>query len=330
MSGQSQPKRVDLREAARDLLANRKVDVLIGHEAGSLPLSNAPLIIEASEPDALQKVDSLVFDARCEMNLANYLHKYKLQRVAIVVKGCDSRSVVGLIQEKQVKRENLVILGAPCKGVIDSRLVQKAAAGAPVSAAQIQGNTVLIAAGGVTKHHALDDLIYAGCRDCPARNPVLADCLVADPVPQPDLPEILPEVAATRALDEDKRYELFAAEMGKCIMCYACRNLCPACYCSRCFADDAKPRIVGRSDDPADAMLFHLGRLLHLGGRCTGCGACERGCPMNVNLRLYNDVARAHVLENYGFVAGLNPAEEPPMGCYDTNDDNSFFVDQAR
>jgi ferredoxin len=326
MTPPSQPIRADLRAVAADLLGGRKVDVLIGYEAGSQPLVAAPLIIEAVDPDALHKVESLIFDARCEMNLANYLHKHKGRRVALVVKGCDCRSVVGLLQEKQVEREKLVILGAPCAGVVDVRLVARAVGGVAITSADLRDNALTVHSGACPIHVSLDEVIYAGCRDCPARNPVLADFLVADPVPQPDLPEISPEVTAIRALPSDRRYERFASEMGKCILCYACRNLCPACYCRRCFADDAKPRLVGRTDDPADAMLFHLGRLLHLGGRCTGCGACVRGCPMNVDLRLYNDQGRQHVRENYGFVAGLDPSAEPPLGCYGVNDENGFIL----
>jgi len=66
----------------------------------------------------------LIFDRTCENNLANYLHKLKGKRVGIVVKGCDERSVVGLIQENQVSRDELVIIGAPCDG--DRKLVHLA------------------------------------------------------------------------------------------------------------------------------------------------------------------------------------------------------------
>ena len=317
------PPRADLQSLAGELLRSGKGDVFIGYEAATLPLAAAPLIIEAADPDALQKVGSLVFDARCEMNLVNYLHRHQGRRIAIVAKGCDCRAIAGLLQEKQVERENLVILGAPCEGVLDARLLAVAAGGCPLDDAEIRGGAVAFADG---FQIPLNDVVYPGCHDCPARNPAPADYLIADPVPQPEQPEISPEVAKIKALPPEQRYEKFAAEMRKCILCYACRNLCPACYCRRCFADDAKPRVVSRTDDPADAMLFHLGRLMHLGGRCTGCGACVRGCPMRVDLRLYNDLGRAHVRENYDFAAGLDSDAEPPLACFGTNDNNSFVL----
>ena len=316
----------DLQAVASDLISNRKADVFIGYQSGTLPLSIAPLIIDVADPDALNKADLLVFDARCSMNLANYLHKHKGRRVAIVVKGCDCRSVVGLIQEKQIDRKNLIIIGAHCSGVVDLRLVAEAVHGRHIAKAEIREQVVAVWSAAECIELPLKDVIYAGCHECPAHNPVLADYLIAAPVHQQDLPEISPAVAEVRALSPEKRYELFETEMSRCILCHACRNLCPACYCARCFADETKPRVAGRTNDPADAMFFHLGRLMHLGGRCTGCGACVRGCPMNVNLRLFNDYGRQHVKEHYDFIAGLDQTAEPPLSCYSMADENDFVL----
>ena len=43
--------------------------------------------------------------------------------MAVVAKGCDSRNIVVHLQEGQVQREQLVILGAPCTGMLDRRKV---------------------------------------------------------------------------------------------------------------------------------------------------------------------------------------------------------------
>ena len=332
-------KQVDLKTFARELLTTGKVEVLIGYQAASLPLTAAPLVIHrhagaahgappaanpAGERDMLAKVDALIFDDRCEMNLVNYLHKFKDRKVAIVVKGCDSRSLVGLLQEKQVDRQNLVIIGAPCRGVIDRRLITRAIGCECPVQAERQGEELVLQSHGIVKRLMWKSMLYAGCAECAVHNPVMADVLIGAPVPQPP-PELSTELEAIRKQPPEQRWSKFHKEMSKCILCYACRNLCPACYCKTCFADACKPKWVGRTDDPADAMLFHFQRLMHLGGRCTGCGACVRGCPMHVDLRLYNDHLRGYVKQEYGFMAGMDPAAQPPLAMYSMDDCNEFI-----
>ncbi len=89
----------EIREAARKLLRDKKVQVVIGFEQGSMPLRSRPCFVRKEE-DA----DRLVWDGFCENSLAAYLPKRK-ERAAIVAKGCDSRAVVELIKEKQVQRD---------------------------------------------------------------------------------------------------------------------------------------------------------------------------------------------------------------------------------
>ncbi len=110
----------EIRKTAAGLLSEGKVDVVIGFAAGSLPMRAAPCFITGPE-DAQQ----LVWNSYCLNNLAVYLPGYFIPaphsredkpapKVAIVVKGCDGRSVVGLIKEKQIPRDNLIIIAAPC------------------------------------------------------------------------------------------------------------------------------------------------------------------------------------------------------------------------
>ncbi|NIO18560.1 4Fe-4S ferredoxin, partial [bacterium] len=46
------------------------------------------------------------------------------EKVGIVAKGCDIRSIVGLIKEKQTKREDVFIIGVPCPGIIDRKRIE--------------------------------------------------------------------------------------------------------------------------------------------------------------------------------------------------------------
>ncbi len=67
-------------------------------------------------------VTHLVWDSNCGINLANYLTNRK-EKIGIVAKGCDSRNIVTHIIENKIKRDQLYIIGVPCKGMIDKRKI---------------------------------------------------------------------------------------------------------------------------------------------------------------------------------------------------------------
>ena len=106
-----------IQEIAKRLLSEGKVDVVIGYRQGTIPMMNEPILVR----DPAQ-ADQLYWDSFCGVNLANYLPKRK-ERMAIVAKGCDSRNIVVHLQEGQIKREQLEIIGAPCRGMLDRRKV---------------------------------------------------------------------------------------------------------------------------------------------------------------------------------------------------------------
>ncbi len=112
-----------IQELAKRLLTEKKVDAFIGYRKGTVPMMNEPILVK--DPD---QVDQLYWDSFCGVNLANYLPKRK-ERLAIVAKGCDSRNIVVHLQEGQIKREQLHIIGVPCQGMVDRRKVWAKLAG---------------------------------------------------------------------------------------------------------------------------------------------------------------------------------------------------------
>ena len=78
------------------------------------PLQATPAFVRRPED-----VERLIWDATCENNLVAFLPKYRGKKVGIMVKGCDARAIIGLMQEGQVLRENLRIVGVSCPGVVD-------------------------------------------------------------------------------------------------------------------------------------------------------------------------------------------------------------------
>jgi formate dehydrogenase subunit beta len=86
-----------IREIARRLLKECKVEMVIGFAQGSMPMMNEPCFIRSAD-DA----DQLVWDSNCGINLANYLtNPDKEEKIGIVAKGCDSRNIVTHIHGKQ-------------------------------------------------------------------------------------------------------------------------------------------------------------------------------------------------------------------------------------
>ena len=105
-----------IQEEAKKALESGEVGLVIGYGAGSVPFKTTPVFVEKPED-----VDKLVWNTACVNNLAVYLPKLARDRkVAVVAKPCDIRSIVTLIREKQLKRENVFIIGINCGAVIDA------------------------------------------------------------------------------------------------------------------------------------------------------------------------------------------------------------------
>ncbi|UCG79574.1 MAG: 4Fe-4S ferredoxin, partial [Desulfobacterales bacterium] len=109
-----------IRETAIGLLRENLVDAVLGFRKGTVPMMCQPVLIATPED-----VDTLHWDSFCGVNLANYLSK-RQERIAVVAKGCDARNIVVHILENQIKRDQLFIMGIPCKGMVDPRKVRRA------------------------------------------------------------------------------------------------------------------------------------------------------------------------------------------------------------
>jgi ferredoxin len=307
-----------MREKARELLTDGKVDVIIGYERGSVPLRSAPCFI--TDPD---DVERLIWEPSCGINLANYLKERKI-KVGIIAKGCDSRSTVLLIKENQIKREDITIIGVPCEGVIDRRKIEGAVGGHEITEATIFGDEIHVKGPSFEKTLPLEDYISVSCKYCRHPNPVLHDVLIGEPVAENKV-DGYPEVEELDAMEPDERYRFFVNELGDCIRCYACRNVCPSCYCKECFVDASMPQWFGKTNDLSDTMIYHIVRSMHMAGRCVDCDACTRACPMGINLRYLLGVAEKVIKDRYDYEAGLDIEQDPVMGTYDKEDSDEFI-----
>jgi len=289
----------ELQDAARRLLEEGTVQVVIGWEAGR---RGARPVFVTDSADC----DRLVFDARCVHDLAVFLNPRRSQvaglgKAAVVVKGCDAKAVAGLLRESQLGRDDVVLIGVRCGGV---------AAGPD----------------GAEPPALTAETVAARCHGCDVREPAGVDVLVGAPQPEPPVAPTPDErVAALDALSPAERLAFWTAELARCTQCYACRQACPLCYCERCVVEKSEPQWVETSPHARGNFAWHLTRAQHLAGRCVGCGECERACPVGIPLGLINRKLQQVVYQLYGYTVSDDPAVPAPIGAYAVDDTQDFI-----
>jgi len=109
-----------MRETVKGLFKDNKIDIVIGFQNGSLPKTARPYFVRSQED-----IENLVWNEYCTANLATFLPKlferpsrpkegYKPPRIGVIVKGCDGRSVAGLIKENQAPKDSVITIAMPC------------------------------------------------------------------------------------------------------------------------------------------------------------------------------------------------------------------------
>jgi ferredoxin len=305
-----------LRERVRALLSEGAIKFFIGYELGSDPLHVTPCFAEDEKG-----VETLVWNPMCINNLATYLKRYSDQRIGILVKGCDSRSIIELLKFNQIKRENLHIIGVPCTGVLDLKKVADKCDPRHIKAVNEEGGKIVIT-GTKTLEIDKDELLLDKCRSCAYPNPLIFDELVGDEVKAGtvDPEKRFADVAEMEELDPKDRSAFWKKQLNKCIRCYACKNVCPMCFCNECTLEKNDPVWVKKYPNPGDTFTFHMIRIYHVVGRCTGCLECERVCPMNIPLGTIHKKIEKDCLELFGYEAGVDLEAIPPLSTFEEED----------
>jgi len=312
----------NLQREAAALLEQGKVSCIIGYEPGTLKFATTPIVIKDKKD-----VERLVVNHFITNNLAKQLIKLK-GKAAIVAKGCDSRSIVSLIQDHKIARENIVIIGVACEGLIDINKIQKLMNKEQDEIDNItrEGDKVIVTAGKDKKEFALKDVLYAHCLTCDMPTPKEYDILLGEPSSPP-----VDKAASQAKIDElekmtpEERWKYWQEQMQKCTRCYACRNVCPACYCERCFVEETEPQWVETAPNWQDNLIFQAIRTLHVAGRCTDCGNCERACPVGIPLRSMSKKMYDIVDETFHYKAGSDKKELPLMASYEQTEAEEFI-----
>ncbi len=345
----------EIRKIAQSLFAEGKIDLFLGFERGSLPLRSRPCFVRAGGDGqaaagagaagaAPAAADRLVWDSFCANNLAAYLPKYyenlpnrpkkrdkPYPRIGIAAKACDLRSIVALVKERQVRRESLVVVGVPCRGMIDTRKVEAAveasAGGEVVGHEEADGDMLAVSTRDAgTLSFPREQILQDCCLECRHPMPEGADVMISGEARQPGDGGYA-RVREFEARSREERWEHFRSELSRCIRCNACRQACPTCWCKECFAEHTNLRWIGAGTEPSDKMFFSIIRIFHQAGRCVECDACYRACPMGIDLRLYTKKIVKDVEEVFGYLPDFDPKELPPLATFGEKDVDSFITD---
>ena len=311
-----------LRQEAKALLEQKRVDWIIGFAPGSLKFTTTPLITKDKAD-----IERLVINPFITNNLANFLTEIE-GRVGIVAKGCESRSIVSLIQDNKVAREDLVILAIPCPGIIDLAKIERLVGKDRDELDDITraGDKVSVKIDGQKKDFAASDVLFDHCLACELPTPQEYDILLGEPrPPAPETKISGQNIANLKALTPAERWASWENELSRCIRCYACRDVCPACFCQRCFVEETEPQWTLPMPQWQDNLIFQIIRNIHVAGRCTDCGECERACPVNIPLRSLTREMYDIVDELFKFKSGMDKDALPLMAHYEQEEAEDFF-----
>lgn len=276
----------ELRTLCAGLLRDGTVQVVIGYGLDPDGVSVYPVFL--TSPD---EVNCLVWNSDCQPNLVTYLLRpdvRALGRPAVIVKACDERALVVLQRENQLRSDDVYVIGVTCDDTHAPRLTK--------------------------------------CGSCDTRTPRFANSLVGRPAPDSDAtPERYGDLAAFLQRSPEERMAYWREQLQRCTKCYACRQVCPLCYCRQCIVDKNQPVCLETSPTLKGNFAWHITRAFHLAGRCVGCDECTRACPAGIDLRLLNLSLSRAAEEQFGYRAGDQPEAAPVFGAFSEQDQESFI-----
>jgi ferredoxin len=328
-----------LREEAKRIISTTPdLKYIIGYEKGSDSFRVTPSFARSSAD-----IDKFIFSPFCANNLVTHIarplterflvsEKEEKKKIGIVVKGCDSRAIVQLLQENIIYRDSLVVIGIMCNGIIDIRKLAvkleelKLSENIKFNYVELVGEKVILVSDSKKIEIPKQKIVFEKCNSCKYPTPLIYDVLIGELKEAKKVEKPYEEIKKIESLSLGERWNYWKEQFSKCIRCYACKNICPLCYCKECIAEKTIPTWIRSSATLSENLVFHLMRALHGAGRCIGCEECERVCPMNIPLRNLTKKLEKEVLEMFNYEAGIDIKAKPLFASFDPKDPAEFIL----
>ncbi|MHA1606509.1 MAG: Coenzyme F420 hydrogenase/dehydrogenase, beta subunit C-terminal domain [Candidatus Freyarchaeota archaeon] len=114
-----------------------------------------------------------------------------------------------------------------------------------------------------------------------------------------------------REMKPAERLRYWLGEFERCVKCFACRDVCPICYCTDCRLEPERG-IVKVGGLPPERM-FSLLRIVHVADSCVNCGQCQDVCMAEIPIAKLCHMINKELSEMFNYVPGMSVDEPPPL-----------------
>jgi len=127
------------------------------------------------------------------------------------------------------------------------------------------------------------------------------------------------------AMTRAERWQFWTEQFSACVKCYACRAVCPMCYCSTCTVESNQPQWIKVSSETTGNLEWHTMRAMHLAGRCINCGECGRICPVGIPVHLLTAKMNQDIEAEFGAKTGFSFKSGYALNTFKPGDKEQFI-----
>jgi hypothetical protein len=126
-------------------------------------------------------------------------------------------------------------------------------------------------------------------------------------------------------MTREERWQFWTEQFSACVKCYACRAVCPMCYCPQCTVECNQPQWIKVSSETTGNLEWHTMRAMHLAGRCINCGECGRICPVGIPVHLLTAKMNQDIEAEFGSKTGFSCQSGYALNTFKPEDKEQFI-----